>query len=57
MIKGQSKLLNIVNNFTLDTLPHTILLEGLKGSGKHSIVSYIADKLNLQIELAYFLKI
>lgn len=50
MIKGQSKLLNIVSNFTLDTLPHTILLEGLKGSGKHSIVSYMADKLNLQIE-------
>ena len=50
MIIGQDKLLNKLDKFTLDTLPRTILLEGLKGSGKHEIIKYVANKLNLIVE-------
>lgn len=47
---GQKSLLNTVDNYTLDSMPRTILLEGLKGSGKHSIVNRIASNLNLEVK-------
>ena len=46
-IIGQDKLLNKINKLTLDTLPHTIMLCGELGSGRHLIVNYVAEKFNL----------
>lgn len=50
-IIGQEKLLNIVNTF-LDSsnLPQSILFIGDKGCGKHTIASYIASSLNLELQ-------
>lgn len=47
MIIGQDKIINRINNCTLDTFPHTLMLIGYQGSGKHLISKYIADKFNL----------
>lgn len=48
MIIGQDKIINKINNCTLDTLPHTLMLMGYQGSGKHLISKYIADRFNLE---------
>lgn len=48
-IVNQDKILDYINNKSIDTLPKTILLEGKKGSGRHTIANYIADKFNLII--------
>lgn len=57
---GQDKLLKLIDSFTIDTFPHSILLVGERGSGKHSICNYIQDRLGLplidmtnNVELAY----
>lgn len=42
---GQEKLLNKLNSFNLDTFPHSCLLLGEKGSGKHTIVNYISENI------------
>ena len=49
-IIGQEKLLNIIDTF-LDSnnLPQSLLLVGDKGCGKHTIASYIAKRLGLEI--------
>ena len=49
-IVGQDKLINFIDKHTLSNLPRTIMLEGLSGSGRHSICNYIAEKFNLIIE-------
>lgn len=49
MIVNQDKILDYINNKSLDTLPKTILLEGKQGSGRHSICKYISEKFNLII--------
>jgi len=46
---GQTKIISKINNLTLDNLSHTILLEGLKGSGRHSIVKLLSEKFNIEI--------
>lgn len=46
---GQLKLINQINNYTYSSLPHSILLLGKKGSGKHTLASYIANKFNLSL--------
>lgn len=48
-IIGQDKLLNKINSYDIDTFPHSIILEGLEGSGKHSICNYIAEHLGLEL--------
>lgn len=45
---GQKELLNRIDNYTIDTLPHSMMLIGPKGCGKHHLCDYIADKFNLQ---------
>lgn len=50
MIIGQDKLLDKINTYTLDSLPKSILLIGLKGSGRHSIVKYMSDRFQLPIQ-------
>ena len=47
MIIGQDKLLNKINQYNLDTFPKTIALIGPEGSGRHLIIDYIANHLNL----------
>lgn len=47
MIVGQDKLLNIINNCSLDTLPRTIMLLGSEGAGKKTIATYISTKFKL----------
>lgn len=49
MILYQDKILNTIKNFTLDTLPHTILIKGDKGSGKHLIAHEFSRVFNLPL--------
>ena len=42
---GQSKLLNKLNNFTVDSFPRSIILLGERGCGKHTIVKYIQENI------------
>ena len=46
---GQKKLLNKLNSYTIDSFPHSSLIIGEEGSGKHLICSYIKDFLNLPL--------
>ena len=48
-IIGQDALLSKINGYTIDTLPHSILLEGKVGCGKHLLCNYIAEKFNLEL--------
>ena len=50
LIKYQDKLLNVVNNFTLSNLYHTILLSGAKGSGKHLVCQLISENCNIPMK-------
>ena len=47
MLKGQDELLTQINSYTLDTIPRSVILLGLKGCGKHSLITYIANRLDL----------
>lgn len=49
MIEGQEKLFKEIDLFTDDTLPHSILLIGEEGSGKHKVCEYISNKFNLDL--------
>lgn len=49
-IVGQEKVIKFIDKHTLSNLPRTIMLEGLCGSGRHSVCNYIAEKFNLIIE-------
>lgn len=47
---GQVKLLQLVDRYIdTNTLPRTLLLEGDYGCGKHTLASYIAERVNLPI--------
>lgn len=46
---GQERLLNKINGYSSQTMPHSILLIGEEGCGKKTIVKYIANKLNLRL--------
>lgn len=46
---GQKKLLSYINNSSLDTFPHSILITGEKGSGKHTLLNEIQKKLNIPV--------
>ena len=48
MILFQDNILKLIDSFTIDTLPHSILIKGDVGSGKHMIASYISEKFNLE---------
>ena len=50
MIIGQEKICNRIDSLTIDSFPRTLMLLGEYGSGRHSIVKYIGDKFNLEIE-------
>lgn len=42
---GQPRLLNIINNYTTQTLPKALLFVGDQGCGKRTFAKYIANKL------------
>ena len=46
-IIGQDKLCNKIDSLTTANFPHTVMLVGEKGSGKHLFVTYIAQHLHL----------
>ena len=46
-IIGQTKLTSIINSYTKQTLPKTLMLVGSEGCGKHTIAKYIAKKFDL----------
>lgn len=48
-IRGQDILLNKINSYNIDTFPHSIILEGPEGSGKHLICNYVAKHLGLEL--------
>lgn len=50
MIIGQERICNKIDNLTIDNFPRTLLLLGEYGSGKHTIVTYISKKFNLEVE-------
>lgn len=44
---GQTKLLSVINSFTKQTLPRTLLFTGPSGCGKHTISKYLAERFEL----------
>ena len=48
-IIGQEKLVNKLNNYNINTLPHALLFIGPKGCGKHLMASYVTEKLALDL--------
>lgn len=41
---GQNKLLSIIDNYTQQTLPKTLMFIGPAGCGKHTVAKYITEK-------------
>jgi len=48
-VVGQQKLVNKFNSYTLTTLPHSIILLGDIGCGKHLLVNELATRLNVNV--------
>lgn len=46
---GQVSLLKKLDRFNLDNFPHTVLLNGEPGCGKHLYCSLISEKLNIEL--------
>lgn len=44
---GQTKLMSIIDSYTIQTLPKALMLVGQAGCGKHTISMYISEKFNL----------
>jgi replication-associated recombination protein RarA len=44
---GQTKLMSIIDSYTIQTLPKALMLVGQAGCGKHTISRYISEKFNL----------
>ena len=42
-------IIKIINNYNIDNLPHSIILCGKEGCGKHILGQYISDKFNLNV--------
>ena len=46
---GQEKLLSILDTYTLETLPKTLLFIGEEGSGRKTIITRLANRLCLPV--------
>lgn len=46
---GQKKLLTTLESYTLETLPHALILVGEEGCGKRTFCTYLANRLQLPI--------
>lgn len=49
MIIGQTKLINKLNSYSLNTLPKSLLFLGPTGSGRKTLIKYLASRLNLEV--------
>lgn len=49
-IRGQSSLVNKIDSLNLNTFPHSLLLLGEQGCGKHLISNYISMHLGVEIK-------
>lgn len=49
-IIGQESIIQFIHSNTLSTFPHTVLLEGSFGSGRHTICQYIGKTYGLEVE-------
>lgn len=43
-IIGQTKLMSIIDSYTLQSLPKTLMLVGPSGCGKHTVAKYLTEK-------------
>lgn len=50
MVIGQTKLINQFNSFDINTFPHSIILLGDYGCGKHEFCKLIAEKFNFELK-------
>lgn len=48
-IIGLESVKDRINAYALDTLPHSIIILGKRGSGKHLIVNYICNKFKFEL--------
>lgn len=46
---GQENIIEKIDSYSIDTLPHSILLEGSLGCGKHTLCNYIGNKFGLEV--------
>lgn len=46
---GQNNIKLFLNNLTLDNMPHSLMLKGEPGCGRHLVCNLIKDKLNLEL--------
>lgn len=46
---GQTKLLNLINSYTLDTVPRSLMLIGDEGCGKRTFATQLANNLSLEL--------
>lgn len=46
---GQKRLLSIINSYSLETLPKTLMLIGLEGCGKSLVSHNLAERLGLEL--------
>lgn len=46
---GQDVLISRICQYSIDTLPHSLLIEGPIGCGKHLLIDYIKDKFQLNL--------
>lgn len=46
---GQLNIVNKINNYSLSDLPHSLLILGENGSGKHTLALYISNKFGLDL--------
>ena len=45
---GQLRLRKEIGNLNLDTISHTILIEGKKGSGRHTLFNLLCQQLDAE---------
>ena len=46
-IIGQDRLRTIIDNYSIQTLPKTLMLLGPDGCGKHTFAKYISNRFSL----------
>ena len=42
---GQKKLLDSLSNYNIDNFPHSVILQGERGSGRHLLCDYISKEV------------
>ena len=50
MLKFQAKIVGFFNEYTVNTLPKSIILQGQMGSGRRTLIRELCERLNIKIE-------